>query len=84
MRILRASVVLSKQTLALASNSGIRWCARCPLAKSSTSTWTRFMRPWSSATIRNCAANLLLSRGEGIAPWCVLLRMKHVPYNLFL
>jgi len=29
----------------------------------------RFMRPWSSATIRSCAADLSLWRGAGIAPW---------------
>ena len=34
------------------------------------------MRPWSSATIRNCSTSRLLWRGAGIAPWCARLRMK--------
>jgi impB/mucB/samB family len=45
---------------------GGRWA----LARSFISTWTRFMRPWSSETILSSAANPLLSPGAGIDQWC--------------
>ena len=34
-------------------------------------------RPSSSGMIRNSEANLSLPPGAGIAPWCLLLRMRH-------
>src|SRR6266853_928619 len=36
------------------------------------------MRPWSSGMIRNSEAGPSSWHGAAIAPWCALLRMKHV------
>src|SRR5260221_13635256 len=50
--------------------------ARRSCERSCISTWTRFMRRWSSGMIRKCAANPWLSRGAGAGPSSAPLHMK--------
>jgi hypothetical protein len=49
---------------------------RRPCEKLSTSTWTRFTRPWSSATTRRCAVNRSLLPGRASARLFVLPRTR--------
>ena len=64
------------ETRAHSWRTGITMFARCLCERSSMSTWTPSMLPWSSVTTRNCAENQLSSPGRANVLLFVPPRMK--------